>query len=211
MAGNKKLPGASKRVRHDLIFGSPILAHENLQAYELLVDRLYSENKPKDFIEESYLHNVAYWLWELWRWRRMKTCVVEAAVPAAMVWVLAVPRRQRLEHIGDKEVNIAEIIDPPMSQEEKTELEELAANTKRELEEEKKRQDEMERMEEAKRRAADFKLTVDTITTRAFLEKLDTVERIDRMIIAAENRLNLAYREMDRYRRGLGSAWREKI
>jgi hypothetical protein len=207
MPGNKSLRGASRRASRDLFFGSPpVLAYENLEAYEILLDRLYSEIEPRDFIEESLLHDAACGTWELLRLRRMKICLIEAAIPAAMVWVLAVPPHQRLEHVGPTKNE--ESIDPPMSKEDQTKLKELAANAAKKMEEVKK---EAGLEQTAAQLAADFNLVQDTITTRAFLEKFDTVERIDRMIINAENRRNLVFREIDRHRSGLGSTWREKI
>ena len=60
-------------------------------------------------------------------------------------------------------------------------------------------------------RINDFMLAMDTATTRAVLEKLDFVERFDPQIIAAENCRIAIYREIDRHRASLGSAWREKL
>ena len=49
----------------------------------------------------------------------------------------------------------------------------------------------------------DFRLIDDTITTRAFLEEFDLLERIDRMIAIAESCRNAAYREIHRHRAAL--------
>ena len=71
-----------------MIFGpAPILEKEDSAEYELLLERHYTDVKPKDIAEESYIHDGAYWTWELRRLRRMKICLIEAAISNAMAWV----------------------------------------------------------------------------------------------------------------------------
>ena len=212
MSGNKKLAAALKirsLSQHPFFGPAPILEGENPEAFQLLLERLYADLKPKDIVEEGYLHDIAYWTWEIRRWRRMKVCLIEAASIHAMTWVLAVPRHQRLAHIGETDkVDIKEIINPSMSAAELEKLKELGAEAERLLVEADKKLSEDERIAKL---MADFDLTEDTITTRAFLEKFDFVERFDRQIIAAENRRIAIYREIDRHRAHVGSVWREKI
>ena len=84
------------------IFGpAPILKSEDPAEYELLLARVYADVKPTDIVMESWVHDHAYWNWDVRRWRRMKICVIEAATPAAMSWVLGGPRSQRLKFIGE--------------------------------------------------------------------------------------------------------------
>ena len=99
---------------HEAHFGpTPILKRESAAAYRLFLERLYIDLKPKDIVEESYLHDIAYWMWELRRWRRMRICLIEAAIPAAEVWVHAVPF-QRLRHIEKPyEGDFMKLANPP--------------------------------------------------------------------------------------------------
>ena len=70
---------------------------------------------------------------------------------------------------------------------------------------------EEEQTDEAADVVAEFVSIRDIATTRVFLEEFDNVERIDKMIVAAESRRNAFYRELDRHRASLASQWREKI
>jgi len=207
MSANKKRPGAFRRANRDLIFGPPpVLAHENLEAYELILDRLYAEIMPTDFIEESFIQDAAYWTWDLLRSRRMRTCLIEANIPAAMVWVLAAPPHQQLKYIG--QTDKVEPSDRPMSLEDKRNLEEAAAKAVKKVEELKKEQglDETE-----VQFSPNLKLIDDTTTTRAFLEALDAIDRIDDQITLAQKRRDGAYENIHRHRKCLREAWREKV
>ena len=86
----------SKALREAIFGPPPILKGESREQYDLLLERLYADLKPTDIIEESLLHNLAYWIWELRRWRRMRVCVIEAAITGATLWVLAAPINHRL-------------------------------------------------------------------------------------------------------------------
>jgi hypothetical protein len=58
---------------------------------------------------------------------------------------------------------------------------------------------------------AEFTSSRDAATTRVFLEEFDNVERIDKMIVAAERRRDVAYRELERHQASVASRWRENI
>jgi hypothetical protein len=178
-----------------MIFGpAPILENEDSAEYEFLLQRHYTDAKPKDIAEESYLHDGTYWTWELRRLRRMKICLIEAARTNAMAWVLAMPRSVRLRYIrGTSEADIKKSAEPGSLAAEIEPISEEAMAI---------RKDEFYN---------NFGLMEDTITTRAFLEELELVERIDRAIAIAENRRNAAYREIHRHRAALSHAEREKI
>ena len=92
--------------------------NEDLAGIELLLKRLYADLKPQDIAEESYLHDIAYWTWDLRRWRRIRICLIEAATPSAMCWVLAVPSHNRLSYIGEThKIDVRKVINPPISEE----------------------------------------------------------------------------------------------
>lgn len=54
-------------------------------------------------------------------------------------------------------------------------------------------------------------LTVDEATARTLENKLDTIERLDRLLAGAEARRNNALRELDRHRDALGGGARRSI
>ena len=54
-------------------------------------------------------------------------------------------------------------------------------------------------------------LTIDEIAAKTAEEKIDTLERLDRMLASAELRRNNALREIDRHREALGGAVRGAI
>jgi hypothetical protein len=54
-------------------------------------------------------------------------------------------------------------------------------------------------------------LTIDEVTAKTFESKLDSFERLDRMLASAEARRNNALREIDRHRESLGRAMRQAI
>ena len=54
-------------------------------------------------------------------------------------------------------------------------------------------------------------LTTDEVTAKTLESKLDSFERLDRMMASAEARRNNALREIDRHREALGGAVRQAI
>jgi hypothetical protein len=122
---SKRTRAASRsRTLRNTIFGPPpILEYESSAEYQRLLDRLYADLKPTDFIEESYVHDIAYWMWDLWRWRQMKICSIDAKWFNAFRWAYILPPNQRLAYIGKTdEVDIKSVIknvNAPMSEEDK--------------------------------------------------------------------------------------------
>ena len=181
----QKLHGLdSEALIRKMIFGqAPILENEDSAEYELLLERHYTDFKPKDIAMECYVHDGAYWNWELRRLRRMRICLIEAATPNAMAWVLGFPREVRLRYIrGTKDADVVKPGDvhsfehKPSEEEMQIRVDELTEN---------------------------FGSMKDTIMTRAFLEEFDLLELIDRMIANAESHRNAAYREIHRHRAAL--------
>lgn len=80
MSGKMRIAPAFKLksiCRYPIFGPAPILDSEDSEAYEFLVARLYADLKPADIVEEGYLQDIAYWTWEIRRWRRMKVCLIE--------------------------------------------------------------------------------------------------------------------------------------
>ena len=58
---------------------------------------------------------------------------------------------------------------------------------------------------------ASANLTMDTVIAKAFVNKFDQIERIDRFIMIAEERRNKVLREIDRHRTTLAQSLRQTI
>jgi hypothetical protein len=114
------------------------------------------------------------------------------------------PPNKRLEYIG--QTDEIEIINEPMSEEEKKKWKKIAADATELLGElgEEERTDGADFL-------AEFASSSNAATTRVFLEQFDYVERIDQRIVSAERSRNAVYREIDRHRASVASRWREKI
>src|SRR5262245_33296950 len=119
----------SKRTRaaHNTIFGPPpTLGCENRADYERLLARLKADLKPTDIVAEGYVHDFAYWAWDLFRWRRAKICSIESKWSNAFLWAFNLPPSHRLAYVGKTDkVDVKSVfkkINAPMSEEEKKEL-----------------------------------------------------------------------------------------
>ena len=193
------VPSNSKALREAIFGPPPILKYESRKQYDLLLERLYADLKPTDIVQESWVHDLAYWIWEIRRWRRMRICLIEAEIPKAMLWVLSKPIGGRLSCIGEYEKVDAGDSVRPLSEEDSEKMSELFDELG------------MEEPDEDSSLPYNFDLVADTIRLRAFLEESDFVEHVDRKIIIAEDRRNAIFREIDRHRAGISFAWREKV
>jgi len=219
MSGKSRFAAKSKsklRTQHPIFGAVPVVGNENAEAYDLLLERLYADLTPLDFILESLIHDYAYCTWDKLRWRRMKVCLIEAAHESAFMWVMTAPRHERLSYIGGMvevdgksvPVDVKKVLNPEVSPEEEKELQSFIAEHKKKLEQAEKILGPEFQIAQA---VKDFELKKDTAITRAVLEKLDLIEHFDRKIIAAENRCIAICREIDRHRASTGSVWREKV
>lgn len=140
MSGKMRIAPAFKLksiCRYPIFGPAPILDSEDSEAYEFLVARLYADLKPADIVEEGYLQDIAYWTWEIRRWRRMKVCLIETERVRASIWVHSVPLHQRLAYIGETDkIDIQEIKHPPMSAADTEKLKAVAAEGEKMLAEE---------------------------------------------------------------------------
>jgi len=64
-------------------------------------------------------------------------------------------------------------------------------------------------MKQVKKYLADVGATMETVTAWTLSKNIDTIERMDRMIMSAEARRNAALREVDRHRASLAQALRQ--
>jgi len=68
-----------------LAFGpAPVLAEEDHKAYDDLLMQVSSYVKPTNIVEDMWVRDVVDLTWEIFRYRRCKKHVIEAAVPRAL-------------------------------------------------------------------------------------------------------------------------------
>src|SRR5690348_9563745 len=66
-----------------------VLDNEDTAAYEEILARISAAVKPTDFLEEIWVRDVVALIWEAFRLRRLKTCLMEAAAPQGLAKVLS--------------------------------------------------------------------------------------------------------------------------
>src|SRR5260370_3548073 len=62
-----------------------LLENEDTAAYEEIFARISAVVKPADFLEEIWVRDVVALVWEAFRLRRLKTCLLETAAPDGLV------------------------------------------------------------------------------------------------------------------------------
>jgi len=71
------VPGQVQRLA---VFGPPLLLEgEDAAAYDELLGRLCAAVKPADIIDEMFISDIAALEWEVLRWRRLKTTLMQEA------------------------------------------------------------------------------------------------------------------------------------
>src|SRR5690242_4264555 len=108
----------SKTLARRSLFGPPpVLKNENAEAFERLIKQLYADLAPQDLAEESFIHVIAHAEWDIRRWRRIKTCLLEGALPNAMIWTFNNPYCERLRYLrGAEEIDLESYPGKPQSQ-----------------------------------------------------------------------------------------------
>lgn len=159
-----------------LFSNPPVLRNENQNAYKELLNEVAATMRPKDFIEFLWLRDFTDLTWEILRYRRMQKAIFETAEPAAL--------RARFRAL---------IQDGQASEED------------------------VER--QATRLAHDWTtdptarallkevnpdgINNDDLVAEAFIYRIKELERLDKMLAAAEKRRNNVLREMNANRQTL--------
>ena len=181
-AGISRLPDNRVLSRIVAIAPAPVLPGENQSLYDQMARRIVKEAKPRDSIEELLIRDVIDLSWEVLRMRRLKVGLLRGS--------MAIGVRTMLDELG---------YGPSFEFEHNQRLGQRWAAG-----------DEFVRTEvsAALNKAG---LTIDDVTAKTAEEKIDTLERLDRMLASMEARRNNALREIDRHREALGSAARGAI
>lgn len=224
------------KVQSPTLFGSlqPVLLGEDPAAYDEFLGRAYAAIKPADIIDEIYINDVVSLEWEILRWRRLNSSLMQMLGLNALEEFL----RGRLNYDQYRkffEEDLAEILEE--NHEDQTEdarmlarkcaRDDAAANDKVErilagIDLDTDKILEIARARKAKQLAQDYVcrkpdaiklvdallasagLSIDTVMVRTLPHALDKIERIDRLTTIAESRRNTMLREIDRRRAVLG-------
>jgi hypothetical protein len=156
---------------------APVLPGENRSLYTEMAERIVKDARPKDSIEEFLVRDVVDLTWEVLRMRRLKVGILRASMGDGI--------RTVLDEIGH--ASLGAVGYNPM-------LGKLWASGDKSA------------RKEVNAALAKAELTIDEVNAKTAEEKIDTLERLDRMLASAEARRNNALHEIDRHRVALGAA-----
>lgn len=178
----------------DSVLGpAPVLPSEDSRDYNELLARISRTVKPSDIFEEIWVRDIADLTWEIFRLRRHKTRLLEAAIPEALENTLAPlingPSRFGTSISYDENGNL-----------EPTPAQELA-------------NDWINRKPAAIKRVNQILdgagLTMDDVNGRAFGLQIQNSERINDLLQSVETRRNYVLREIEHRRSAFARALRE--
>ncbi len=213
------------------LFGAPLLIEgEDAATYDELLARMLAAVKPADVIEEMLIADMAMLEWEVLRWRRLKTSLIQARGLKELEAFL----REQLDYdlysdlLADR---LTEILQENLSEDQAKDAQKLARRCARNEPDAVDKVNKIlaginrqnvdwflkyARAEKAKdlvlgyvrhepdavalvdEHLAGAGTSMDTLVADALAEKLDDIERIDRLTAAAEGRRNAALRERRR-------------
>jgi hypothetical protein len=158
---------------------APLLLGEKQADYSDVAVRIVRAANPRDAIEEFLIRDVIDLTWEILRLRRLKSGILKGSMSAGIGEIL-----NGLGHGSESGLFYARKLG-----------EKWAAGDK----------DARKEVEAALAKAG---LTIDEAMAKTLEKKLDSIERLDRMLASAEARRNNALREIDRHRGALGGVRR---
>jgi hypothetical protein len=161
---------------------APVLPGDDQSLYAEMAERIVKEADPKDSIEELLIRDVIDLAWEVFRIRRLKVGILRASTATGV--------RTMLDELGHG---------PSLGFDYNRKLgQRWAAGDK-------------SAKTEVKVALSKAGLTIDEVTAKTAEEKIETFERLDRMLASAEARRNNALREIGRHREALRFAARSAI
>ncbi len=166
---------------------APLPPGEEEADYAEVAVRLVSAAKPRDAIEEFLVRDAIDLTWEIFRLRRAKVGILKASM-----------------NIGVEEVLRAVSPSPTMFSD-PFESNPIQETSRRWMAGDKSARQEVEAQ------LPKAQLGVNDLTAKTLEIKLDSFERLDRMLASAESRRNIALREIDRHRSAFGAAVRQAI
>jgi hypothetical protein len=156
---------------------APLIEGEDAAAYDELLVRISSAVRPHDIFEEIWVRDIVDLVWEAFRLRRLKACLMTAGARSALA-------RHLSPLVGGAQ---ADGLARGWAAREPLAGAEVAEHL------------------------AAAGIGLDGIAAQGLCIHLDFIERVERMIMAAEARRNAALREIDRHRATLGRQLRQAV
>jgi hypothetical protein len=202
----KRSKSASIDISTDPIFGPPpILEQEDSAAFDALHKHVTKDVQPVGILEKIWVWEIVVLTWEILRWYRVKNELVKSGLPAGLAEILRpyaqtvhreTPEYEKAAKIGTMDAMLKHEANRPLIEEH------IAQGWAA------KDPDHVAMIDEF---VASGALSMDQVMSKAFVENLDPIERIDRLIMSAENRRNAALREIERHRRSFAQALRDAV
>jgi hypothetical protein len=187
MSKKSKSQSASKALRRPDLFGPPpILEGEDARAYYEILDRVLGSVGPTDFVEEIWVHDLVDVTWSMFRLRRLQATLWTAEVSDdadCQASSRAVAEAELMEGAEKEEMNRLLDSDSGLSWEARVEQNPRANEKFQEL-----------------YSSARSSLDMNAIQAKVLRENLNTIERIDNLIMIAQRRIDEVIRELDRHR-----------
>ena len=161
---------------------SPLLPGESESDYLGVAKRIVGGDQPKDAIEEFLTRDVIDLTWEILRLRRLKAGLLRISTSSGVTGVMNTLGYDEREGYGS-----ARTLGAMWASGQKSARNEVGSALKK------------------------AGLSTEDVMAEALESKIDSFERIDRMLASAEARRNNALREIDRHREALGAAMRQAI
>jgi hypothetical protein len=223
------------------LFGQPqVLEGEDAAAYDELLARICAAVKPVDIIDEIFIADIVSLEWEVLRWRRLKWSLIRARGLEVLEGFLAEQLDYDLysEHFAD---DLAQMLQDYLPEDQAEDAQSLAREYARKEPDAVDKVNEVlpsngpdVALEGAQRRKAkelvheyvrrgpdavtlvhelltDAGESMDALIANALAQKLDDIERIDRLTTIAESRRNASLHEIDRRRAVLGETLRRSV
>jgi hypothetical protein len=156
---------------------APLIEGEDAGAYDELLLRVSTAVRPQDIFEEIWIRDIVDLVWEAFRLRRFKACVMTDGARAAL------------------KLRLGPVVGWPQAEGLARSWAARAPGGVAQVEE----------------HLASAGIGLEGVAAEGLCIQLGHVERIDRMIMAAEARRNAALREIDRHRATLGRQLRQAV
>jgi hypothetical protein len=232
-----------EQVQRLSLFGPPlVLEGEDAAAYDEVFGRFCAAVKPVDVIDEMFIDDIVSLEWEVLRWRRLKSTLMQEAGFKALQSFLA---GQLDDHLYSERVAdlLAKTLQHNLPKEHAHSAQTLVRDYVRNKQHAvdtitevlaginlnigeiryEARTDKARELVQGYRRGKPDAVTLvhqlrtragvsqDSFMTQALRDRMDEIERIDRLTAIAEARRNAALREIDRRRVVLGEALRRSV
>ena len=161
---------------------APLLPGEAEADYVGVAARIVAAARPTDAIEEFLARDVIDLTWEILRLRRVKAGLLRTSIDSGIDTVMG-----NLGYNERKGYGSARRLGQSWAAGDKSAKNEVAGILQK------------------------AQLTIEDVVAETLRSKIDSFERIDRMLASAEARRNNALREIDRHREAMGTAIRRSI